>query len=122
VSTTPEGEALLTRQRALEDHMLGEGGKRFRRKVESAIAAGETSTAGAGVKLLKGAIEPLTKGISDMLDSKGKRGPKHLANRWCLAVGADVAAFITARVIIDGMMSTTPLGAGGSADRDTHPR
>lgn len=89
--------------------MLGEGGKRFRRKVESAIAAGEASTAGAGVKLLKSAIDPVTVGIQAMIDQTGKRGPKHLAHRWCVAAGADVAAFITTRVIIDGMMTTTPL-------------
>jgi DNA-directed RNA polymerase, mitochondrial len=109
MSVTPSGEALLIRQRELEDHMLGEGAKRFRRKVEAAMSTGETSSAGAGIKLLRSAVNPVAAGIAAMIDEKGKRGPKHLAHRWCVAAGPETAAFITSRVIIDAVMATTPL-------------
>lgn len=109
MSVTPSGEALLIRQRQLEDHMLGEGAKRFRRRVEAAMSSGETSSAGAGIKLLRSAVDPVTAGITALIDEKGKRGPKHLAHRWCVLAGPETVAFITARVIIDAIMATTPL-------------
>jgi DNA-directed RNA polymerase len=132
-----EVEALLERQRDLEDHMLGLGGQRFRRALTRAEQKGEMSSTGAGVKLLRVAVDPLEAGIRALLDERGKRGPKHLAHRWISKLVTEseaeyvrqmermkaagkrltldppnipaTLAFITARTVIDGIHSVTPL-------------
>lgn len=102
-------QALIDRQRALEDHMLGLGAERFKRNVYRSMERGEASTAGAGVKLLREAIEPMEKGIQALLDETGKRGPKHLAVKWLGKCDPATAAYITARAVIDGIHAITPL-------------
>ncbi len=89
--------------------MLGMGAERFRRSVSRAMERGEATTAGAGVKLLQRAIEPVEKGIKALLEEQGKRGPKHLAVRWLAKMDPATAAYITARAVIDGIHAVTPL-------------
>jgi Autographiviridae RNA polymerase len=98
-----EWDALLERQRELEDNALALGGERFRRRVEQANAAGKGSTEGAAKKLLSDAIQPLEDAITEMIDRKGA-GRRHMAVKWCALAGADVAAFITAKCVLDGML------------------
>jgi DNA-directed RNA polymerase len=102
-------QALIDRQQELEDHMLGMGALRFKRNVSRAMERGEATTAGAGVKLLREAIEPVEKGIQALLDGTGSRGPKHLAVRWLGKMDPATAAYITARAVIDGIHAITPL-------------
>jgi DNA-directed RNA polymerase len=95
---------LLERQRELEDNSLALGGERFRRRVAEATQAGKGSTIGAARKLLQLAIEPLEAGIKALIaDSQNKRGPKHEALKWCKVLGADVAAYMTVKVVLDGV-------------------
>lgn len=111
VADETEGQALLDRQRDLEDHMLGLGGERFRRSLYRAQAKDEASTVGAGFHILRHAIAPVEQGIRTLLEEKGKRGPKHIASRWLAMIDPAAAAYITSRVIIDGIHSATPLRA-----------
>jgi DNA-directed RNA polymerase len=95
---------LLERQRELEDNSLALGGQRFRRRVAEATQAGKASTVGAARKLLQLAIEPLEAGINRLIeDSSSKRGPKHEALKWCKLLGADVAAYMTVKIVLDGV-------------------
>jgi DNA-directed RNA polymerase, mitochondrial len=102
-------QTLIDRQRELEDHMLGLGGERFRRGVSRAMEKKEISHSGAGVKLLRLAVDPVEQGIRELLDGKGKRGPKHLATKLLAGVDPAAAAYITARTIIDSIHCITPL-------------
>jgi DNA-directed RNA polymerase len=96
--------SLLERQRELEDNSLALGGQRFRRRVADATSKGSTSTVGAAKRLLQLAIEPLEAGITKLIeDSSTKRGPKHEALKWCKLVGADVAAYMTVKIVLDGV-------------------
>lgn len=102
-------QVLLERQRELEDNSLALGGERFRRRIAEAEAAGKGSTVGAAKKLLQLAIEPLEAAIQNMLDTSkrpgdGKpNGAVHEAVHWCRAVGADTAAYMTVKTILDGV-------------------
>lgn len=102
------GQALVDRQRDLEDHMLGLGGERFRRSLSRAQEKAEASTVGAGHHILRHAVAPVEAGIHALLEEP-KRGPKHIAARWLQKIDTGAAAYITARVIIDGIHSATPL-------------
>lgn len=103
--SSPEAPAetpLSAIQRELEDHMLGEGGKRFRRRLAEAEAKGQVSTFGSGLRLLREAIEPMERGLAALLSEK-RRGRKHLALPWLQLADTEAVAFLTARCVIDGM-------------------
>jgi DNA-directed RNA polymerase len=104
-----EGASVIERQRALEDHMLGLGGERFRKGVSRAMEKQEESSTGAGVKLLRHAVDPVEKGIRALLDASGGRGRPHIALKLLKDVDPAAAAFITARIIIDSIHAITPL-------------
>lgn len=99
----------------MEDNSLALGGQRFRRRVQEAETAGKGSTVGAARKLLQVAIEPLEAAIQYMIDNskragQAKRGGRsHEAVRWCKAVGADVAAYITVKTVLNGVRDTAGL-------------
>lgn len=105
-------EQLLWRQEQLEDNCLSKGAARFRERLETAKSKGRETTIGAARKLLVEAINPVEKGIQAMLDeakTPGRRGRRHFAVKWCEAVGADVAAYITVKVVLDVMASRAPV-------------
>lgn len=104
-------ETLLERQRELEDNALALGGQRFRRRVAEAAASGKGSTVGAAKKLLQMAIDPLETAINELASAK-RRGPKHAAIRWAKLVGADAAAYMTVKVVIDGVQTLRPNHSG----------
>ena len=94
--------ALLERQRELEETCMAEGARRFKQRVASATENGIATREGAARSLLAHAIEPIEKGIVAMIGEK-KSGPRHCAVKWCELVGPDVAAYMTAKVILDGI-------------------
>jgi DNA-directed RNA polymerase, mitochondrial len=103
---------LLQWQRELEDNSYAEGGRRFRKRLEKAIAAGRGSTVGAGLKILKEGLEPLEAAIGYWVDeSKKTRGPKHCALKWVEMLGTDVAAYITLGAVLNSA-ETMVIGEG----------
>lgn len=94
-------QLLLSRQRELEDQSLAKGAERFRQRLALANSTGKGSTVGGAKRLLAEAIAPLEAAIEEMIVPK--RGRPHLAAKWCKAVGPDVAAFITTRVVLDSL-------------------
>ena len=104
---TPQ-DPQLERQRELEDNALALGAERFRRRLQQAEQSGKASTAGAARKLLSQALDPMTKAVEDMVGKKGK-GKRHIAVHWCKALGADVAAYMTIRVVLDGIAKRGPI-------------
>jgi Mitochondrial DNA-directed RNA polymerase len=94
----------VEKQRELEDNALSMGLQRFRRRLEQAEKSGQGSTIGAARRLLVEAIEPATKAIEYWIETtKKKRGPKPSPLKWVEAVGAEVAAYMTTRVIINAI-------------------
>lgn len=94
---------LLERQREMEDNSLALGGQRFRKRIETATLAGKASTVGAAKKLVQSAIDPLEAAINNFIEeSTARRGPKHFAVKWCVEVGADAAAYMTVKTVLDG--------------------
>lgn len=95
-------DGLLTKQREHEDNAMAAGAKRFRESLLSAQQSGQGSTAGAARKLLQDAIVPLENAITQMIEeSKGKRGARPVALKWCELIGADVAAYMTTKAVLD---------------------
>ena len=99
-----EFDRALVRQRELEETCMAEGARRFRERVAKATEKGVATREGAARSLMRHAIEPVEKGIQAMLDeAEGKRGVKHCAVKWCKLAGADVAAYLTVKCILDGI-------------------
>lgn len=91
-------------QRELEDNALALGLQRFRRRLEQAEKSGQGSTIGAARRLMVEAIEPATKAIEYWVETtKKKRGTKPSPLKWIQAVGPEVAAYMTTRVIINAI-------------------
>lgn len=101
-----EWDGLLAKQKQLEESAYAEGAARFRRRLEQATQKGAASTVGGAHKLLKHGLEKMEKAINVMMSPAGtrkQRGPRHAAAKWCEAVGSDVAAYITLKVVLDGI-------------------
>ncbi|MEX2109838.1 MAG: DNA-directed RNA polymerase [Gemmatimonadaceae bacterium] len=94
-------ESLLERQRELEDNSLALGAQRFRRRITDAETAGKGSSVGAARKLLQLNIEPLAARIQEIIDRRN-RGMRSIAAVWAEKVGADVAAYMTVLVVLNG--------------------
>ncbi len=104
-----EATALLARQAQLESRSIEDGRVRYWKKIAAAEEAGRSSQEGAMRYLFLHAIEPIERGIQAMLDiEKGRRGAKHTASKWCEAVGPDVAAYLTAQVVLSALESSDP--------------
>ena len=100
---TTHRQDLLDRQRELEENAIALGGARFRKSIESAEARGEASLVGAARYLLSRAIEPVQTGVEEFLIAP-TTGRKHIAFRWCQMLGADVAAYITVKAVMDSFV------------------
>lgn len=110
----------LKRQREMEEAGLSMGVERFRRKLTQAQESMRGSTVGGARRLLVEAIDPVKEAIQYKIDeSNSQRGRKHTALKWIRReedypeegpanlstekVGSDVAAFLAARVVLDGI-------------------
>lgn len=92
----------LKRQEELEDDSMGRGKDRFKRRLRKAKESGVLSTVGAAQRLLVHGIEPLERGLQAFVDdAKLRKGPKQSALKWIEAVGVDVAAYMTLKVVLD---------------------
>lgn len=90
--------AALLRQKALEEQLSQEGADRFRRRLQQAEQAGQASAVGGAQRLLSEGMVKLEQAIQAMIDKR--MGRPHLAVRWCKLVGADVAAYLTTKVVL----------------------
>lgn len=101
-STEEKWAAMLARQEAFEDDSMGRGRDRFKSKLRKAREAGALSSVGAGQRLLVHGLEPLEKGIQDFVDACGHSpGPRPQSLKWIEAVGVDVTAYMTLKVVLD---------------------
>lgn len=98
--TQSKWEALLDRQRELEDSAMAEGAARFKRRLEEACAGGSASMVGAARKLLQEGLVKLEDALTELTEKK-RTGPRHVAERWIVEVGPNVAAYMTLKVVLD---------------------
>src|SRR5213080_3288566 len=112
---------LCNRQSEREAVALAEGAAAFRRQVQQAAQAGNATRTPVARKMLEQGIEPLEQAIQAWLDNptpaanslrqpghlaatRTKRGPKHVATKWIEAVGVPAAAYMTLKVVLDGIV------------------
>lgn len=98
--STPRDTSKGTPEQTLEKTMVDLGRSRFRRKITSAVEGNRRSTVGGGKALLRASVSV----VSDLLTcrlSKGGRGRRHAALPHVRAVGAEKAAYIALRTMID---------------------
>src|SRR5690625_5562922 len=104
MNTNSDWEQCLQRQQDLAEFAHLTGRERFERRLATAQEGGRGSTAGAARRLLAEAVEPTEAAIAWAVEeSSKKRGRKPVALRWAKELGYDVAAFLTARVVLDGI-------------------
>jgi DNA-directed RNA polymerase len=95
-------EEALQRQLRLEDEASTLGVERFKTRLRKAAEGGRGSSAGAARKLLVEGLEPLEAAMKHHVDSQaGRRGPKTEAFKWINLLGADVASYLTLRIVLD---------------------
>lgn len=96
---------LYQRQRELEEDMRAQGTKRFRDLVATAKQKERESETSYGSRLLANVIIPISDGISKLLEaaSSGAPGRRHAAVRYLQLIEPDVAAYLAAKGIIDGL-------------------
>jgi DNA-directed RNA polymerase len=99
---------MIDQQHALEAEMRGLGIEAYRRDLASARADGRESGTSYGQSLLKRAIRPLVEAIEEMLNAP-KTGPRSVAKRKLDDMEPDVAALITAKVILDSITAEAKL-------------
>ncbi|MGE0675145.1 MAG: DNA-directed RNA polymerase, partial [Methylibium sp.] len=91
------------RQVELEQEMVDAGVARYRSEVEKARAREAEAQTPAGLRLLMQAVEPTKTAIEKFIAdaATGKAGRRHLAVKHIVECDATVAAYITARVVLD---------------------
>lgn len=104
-SSPPDGttEHDWQRQCSLERDMTDLGAKRYRDAVAEAQAKGRSSNMPPAIHLIRSVVEPMSKAITEFVEKSksGKAGRRHTAAPYLEAVSPDVAAYITARVVLD---------------------
>lgn len=95
--------ALLEAQAARESDGLASGVARFRAAVLKAEAGGRATQAGAAASLLRFAMEPMAKAVAEWLDNADGRTARHVAFALVREVGAEAAAYMTCRVVLDSI-------------------
>src|ERR1043166_7045061 len=102
--TDASWSALLDRQRQRESAALADGERAFRAAIAREAQRGEFARTSVARILLKRGIEPMIKGLTALADkSAHTRGVRHVALKWIERVGAPVAAYITLKVVLDGI-------------------
>lgn len=102
----------MSQQEALEAHALSAGRERFLKRLQHAQQSQSLSTIGGGKSLLQAAIEPTAQYMTDALAVK-KKGVKHLSSHIIPVVTPEVAAYITARTVLNGLLTKQPLNGVG---------
>ncbi len=94
---------LLERQVALEADMLAQGIQRTRKTILDAQMGGRESETIYGNNLLAGAITPIADAIREYLKVSEQDGRTQIAALYLPRVSPEVAAFLAARVVLDGI-------------------
>lgn len=83
------------------------GQERFRRRLTQARETEQESTFGASRKLLQEGLDKMTAAVTAVIDAPCGQGlgRRHVAAKWCKMVGAEVAAFIALKNVLDGISS-----------------
>lgn len=106
-SVIPEGVSgeAWDRQVALEMEMMATGRERFRKKFAEAKETAEMTRLRPVRQLMESWIEPLAAGLTEWRESKLKSrgGPRPVALRFLSGIGANVAAYVTVREVLDHM-------------------
>ncbi len=93
---------MLNRELALEEEMLGLGGKRFWDQIFRAIQGEQESTTPYGSQLMKEYLPKLGGAIVALCERHtGKRGPRPIAVKYLKSLEPKVAAFITIKTVLD---------------------
>lgn len=99
-----EWEALNTRQRDRESAALAEGARRFKQQLAKEAERGDYARSPVAKKLLQQGIEPLETAITEWITAAKKvRGVKHVSIKWLDRIGIDIAAYMTLKVVLDGI-------------------
>lgn len=105
-------DAQMARELAIEEEMVSLGYARYHKALQAAKEAGEESSTTPGLTLLRHAIEPTSQAIVEYVNTKnearattGVRVPN--AVKLLEQVNPDVAAYLTARAILDGVSRET---------------
>jgi len=103
MTITEASPSLWERQCDLEAEMAGLGKARFWKSLEEARTKERETNTSYGVKLLRQAIEPLAKAISEFVAKAlgGGAGRKNLAAKRLANIEPHVAAYIAAKVVLD---------------------
>jgi len=96
---------LIDRQYKLEEAMRRKGIERYFAAVNNAREHGREASTAYGVTILKRGVEPLAEAIKAMMDeaNSGKAGRRPLAVRYLDGLTPEVVAFLTLRVILEGI-------------------
>lgn len=96
-------EELYARQQELEMEMTSIGAARYREVDTQAGQGGRYSVSDTGSVLMKMAIDPMAKAITDFIEeaSRGTVGKRHTAVKYLRQIDPEVAALLTAKTIID---------------------
>lgn len=95
----------LDRQIELEEEMFGKGIERYRKEVASLEESGSASSMRPAVRLMKQAIDPVSKAITTFIEGvyESKRGRRAIAAVYLKDMDPDVVAFLTLKVIFDSL-------------------
>lgn len=100
----PTVNPLMARQLSIEADMISLGRDRYHRQIQDARAHGRESNTDYGIQLLRSVVVPLADRIRAYQESSGKAsGRAHVARKYLKHLDASVAAFITARVVLDAV-------------------
>lgn len=103
-------EAQLARQEELEDLGLTRGRDRFLKALHKAEAKGRGSQVGGAHSLLLKALSSIEDGIVFWVnEQESKRGMRPVPLRWLKAVEPDVLAYLTVKILLDGLHQTRSL-------------
>ncbi len=100
-----EAHPMWAEQVRIEEEMSGRGVARFQREAQEARNNGEATKSGGARFILTNIIEPTAKAIAEFVEEakSGKAGRKHTLVRFVTAMAPDVLAYLTAKVVLDGL-------------------
>ena len=106
-----DDQALMDRQYDLEAEMQGLGVDTFRRRLDSARENRTETATPAALRMLKACVDPVSQGITAFVKDalSGGRGKRATAALKLKDVDPDVAAFITAKVVLDQLTLRNPV-------------
>jgi len=99
-------QADFDKQRERESRALAEGERLFRQQVKKEAERGDFARSDVARKLMKFGIEPLEKTIIEWMQKEGRPqggGTKSAAHGWIERISVPVAAYMTLKVVLDGI-------------------